>query len=51
MLYITNEKGQGLVEYALMILLIALVVILGLQFFGSSLNNEFEMITSRIAEL
>jgi len=51
MLSITSEKGQGLVEYALIIVLIALVVILSVEFFGNTLINTFSFITSRISEV
>jgi pilus assembly protein Flp/PilA len=36
-----EEKGQGLVEYALMILLVALIVVAGLTLLGTSLNSLF----------
>ena len=51
MLSIASEKGQGLVEYALIIVLIALVVILSVEFFGNTLINTFSFITSRISEV
>ncbi|HNR00997.1 MAG TPA: Flp family type IVb pilin [Anaerolineaceae bacterium] len=44
----TVEKGQGLVEYALIIILIALVVILAVSFFGTTLSNTFNFITNNI---
>jgi Flp pilus assembly pilin Flp len=34
-------KGQGLVEYALILALIAIVIVVGLSFFGQQLNNTF----------
>lgn len=51
MLSIASEKGQGLVEYALIIVLIALVVILSVELFGNTLTNTFSFITSRISEV
>jgi len=51
MLSIVNEKGQGLVEYALILVLIALVVFIAIDLFGQGLNNTFEMITNRVGEL
>lgn len=51
MLSITSEKGQGLVEYALIIVLIALVVILSVELFGKTLDNTFSFISSRLAEV
>ena len=38
---ISREKGQGLVEYGLIILLIALVVIGGLTLLGTDLNTIY----------
>ena len=47
-----NEKGQGLVEYALIIMLVAIVVIGAVRLFGQQLDvafgnvvNEFERIS------
>jgi Flp pilus assembly pilin Flp len=34
-----DEAGQALVEYALIILLVALVAISGLQLIGTNVNN------------
>lgn len=47
---IINEKGQGLVEYALIIVLIALVVIIALTVFGPQLGEIFSGINQRIGE-
>jgi pilus assembly protein Flp/PilA len=41
-----KEEGQGLVEYALIILLVAVVVVGGLTLFGSTLNGMFTTIAS-----
>ena len=45
---LTNKEGQGLVEYALILLLIAIVVIAALQLFGVKLNNTYETIDSGV---
>lgn len=50
MLSIASERGQGLVEYALIIALIALVVILALELFGTTLSNTFNFITNSIPD-
>ncbi len=42
----SQEGGQGLVEYALIILLIALVVIAIIGLIGSQLSNVFSNIAS-----
>jgi pilus assembly protein Flp/PilA len=41
-----KKKGQGLVEYALILVLIAIVVIVILSFLGSQVNNSFSHIAS-----
>jgi len=47
-LTLTNNKGQGLVEYALILVLIAIVVFAALQLFGVNLNNTYESINSGV---
>jgi len=51
MLFAAEERGQGLVEYALILVLIAIVVLLAVQLFGTTLNNTFETINNRLAEI
>jgi len=46
MLYLPREEGQGLVEYALILVLIAIVVIVIMSALGDELNNVFSQITS-----
>ena len=41
-----KKKGQGLVEYALILVLIAIVVILILTFLGTKVNDTFSKIGS-----
>jgi pilus assembly protein Flp/PilA len=41
-----KKKGQGLVEYGLILVLIAIVVILILTFLGSKVNQTFSQIGS-----
>jgi pilus assembly protein Flp/PilA len=41
-----RKRGQGLVEYALILVLIAIVVILILTFLGSKVNDTFSKIGS-----
>jgi pilus assembly protein Flp/PilA len=43
-----KKKGQGLVEYALILVLIAIVVIVILTFLGQQVNNTFSRISSGI---
>ena len=43
-----RKRGQGLVEYALILVLIAIVVILILTFLGSKVNDTFSRIGSAV---
>ena len=45
MLYAPKEKGQGLVEYALILVLIAVVVIAILLILGPQIANVFSTIS------
>ena len=45
---IKSEKGQTLVEYALLLVLIAIVVILMLRGVGSNVNNAFSKVNSAL---
>jgi pilus assembly protein Flp/PilA len=48
MLYTPKEKGQGLVEYALILVLVAVVVIVILALLGPAIGNVFSNIVSNI---
>jgi pilus assembly protein Flp/PilA len=48
MLYIPREEGQGLVEYALIIVLVAIVVIIALTALGPIIGNVFSNIASEL---
>ena len=41
MLFAPREKGQGLVEYALILMLVAIVVIIVLALLGPAIGNVF----------
>jgi pilus assembly protein Flp/PilA len=43
-----SEKGQGMVEYALILVLIAIVVIVVLTVVGHQVNNIFSNISSTL---
>ena len=45
---IPEEEGQGLVEYALIIVLIAIVVIVALGLLGDQITSVFESITGTL---
>jgi pilus assembly protein Flp/PilA len=44
-----NEEGQDLVEYALIIVLIALAIVVALGLLGDEIVAVFEEITSELA--
>ncbi len=44
--YLSTEKGQTLVEYALILVLIALIVILMLKGVGTNVNTVYSRINS-----
>ena len=46
MLFLTHEDGQGLVEYALILVLVAIVVIAILALLGPQIGNVFSKIVS-----
>jgi pilus assembly protein Flp/PilA len=49
MLFAPKEKGQGLVEYALILVLVAIVVIAVLMILGPIIGNVFKKINSSLA--
>jgi len=48
MLFAPKEKGQGLVEYALILVLVAVVVIVILSLLGPAIGNIFSNIVQNI---
>jgi pilus assembly protein Flp/PilA len=50
MLFSPKEKGQGMVEYALIIVLIAIVVIVILALVGTQVSNIFSKIASALTK-
>ena len=49
MLFSQKEKGQGLVEYALILVLVAIVVIAALMVLGPVIGNTFSKINSSLS--
>jgi len=49
MLLARKEKGQGLVEYALIIVLVSIVVIVALTLLGPQIGNVFNNISSTLS--
>jgi pilus assembly protein Flp/PilA len=50
-LFSVKERGQGLVEYALLIVLIAVVAIVTFLVLGPALGNVFTKLNSRLIGL
>ena len=48
MLFTPEEKGQGLVEYALILVLVAIVVIAALMILGPVIGNIFSTINQSL---
>jgi pilus assembly protein Flp/PilA len=48
MLFAPKESGQGIVEYALILALIAVVVILIISILGASIRNVFQNIATNL---
>lgn len=49
MLFLHREEGQGLVEYALVLVLVAVVIIAILTVLGPQIGNVFSKITSGLS--
>lgn len=49
MLFSPKEKGQGLVEYALILVLIAIVVIVAMTTLGNQVSGTFDNINSELS--
>jgi len=48
MLFIPNEKGQGLVEYAIILALVTIVVIVVVRLMGPKLGNTYSTIQNSL---
>jgi pilus assembly protein Flp/PilA len=51
MLFAPKENGQGLVEYALILVLVAIVVIAALLVLGPVIGNSFSTVNTSLANL
>ncbi len=51
MLFDPREQGQGLVEYALILVLVAIVVIAALMILGPMIGNAFSSINSSLSSV
>ena len=46
-----NEQGQGLAEYIIIVILVAIIVLVAVRLFGRSVFNQFGNATSQISDL
>jgi pilus assembly protein Flp/PilA len=51
MLFARKQKGQGLVEYALILVLVAIVVIAALMILGPIIGNTFSTINASLTNV
>ena len=51
MKFAPKERGQGLVEYALILVLVAIVVIAVLMLLGPVIGNSFSTLNSSLSSL
>jgi pilus assembly protein Flp/PilA len=49
MLFLPREEGQGLVEYALILVLVSIAVIIILTLLGGTVGNVFSRIQEELA--
>ena len=47
--FVKNEEGQGLVEYALILALVALLVVIALKFLGGTVANTYNNIGNTLS--
>jgi len=48
MLFAPKEKGQGLVEYALILVLVVLILIVLVALFGSAISGAYQNIVNAL---
>jgi len=51
MLFLPSQKGQGLVEYALILVLVAIVVIAALMLLSPVIGNTFSKINTSFSSV
>lgn len=51
MFFSSTEKGQGLVEYALILVMVAIVVIAALMILGPIIGNVFSTLNTSLMEI
>jgi Flp pilus assembly pilin Flp len=46
-----NERGQGMAEYIIIVILVAIIVLIAVKLFGRSVCNQFNNATTGVDEL
>ena len=46
-----DERGQGMAEYIIIVILVAIIVLVAIRFFGRSVYNQFGNATEAVDEL
>ncbi|MBL7661915.1 pilus assembly protein [bacterium] len=46
-----GQRGQGMAEYIIIVILVAIIVLVAVRLFGKSITNQFSNATNEIDEL
>ena len=46
--FVETERGASMVEYAIMVSMIAIVAVVAVTYFGSQLSNEYDSIADSV---
>ncbi len=46
-----HERGQGMAEYIIIVILVAIIVLVAIRLFGKSITSQFENATTEVDEL
>lgn len=46
-----DERGQGMAEYIIIVILVAIIVLVAIKLFGRSVYNQFDNATEAVDEL
>lgn len=46
--YVHDQRAQGMVEYALILVLVAIIVVVALSALGAQISHVFESITGKL---
>ncbi len=46
-----NEQGQGMAEYIIIVILVAIIVLVAIRLFGKSIYNQFNNATEEVDTL